>query len=474
MLRILDRKTGSVRSFTVNDAHHHIGEDVDGNENVPVGTNGSYDFSRKLKEEVVDTLRESESRYRVPGKADDEASEDNGTGLMDQIVVFPMKDKFRDEGDITYSRSNENISRWINSEDHADRLLGFGRVDPSEIEGARKMIKRFPSEYGLIGLKIHPDSEKFELDSNRVIQLFVDCARMNLPIIFHTGYISDVERIHNGVNKTISLLVENKMEYLVGHLNVIAGHFSYDDEEAFRYISHPCIYGEMSTLTSPEDFIRSAMDNISLSNFTDKTLSDFKPEVRRKLKNDFWNIFDVSTNWSNKLILGTDHPFLPRDNIVDLFECLFCSDLSEELQPSMIQNILGENLIDILPVNAHLTPSYRVKDSEGLEDESRYEKRLAQVQYYIDLIDDKGLDPGPVERKKRNAKMFVEDGNDSEALETIEKGLKIAKKGYTLARMVEERQKDEDWDRNDEYLNRALETGRKGQYSKGISILKNR
>ncbi|MFW6048143.1 MAG: amidohydrolase family protein [Candidatus Natronoplasma sp.] len=473
MLRIMDRKTGSLRTFSINDAHHHIGEDVDGNENVPVGTNGSYELSKKLEDEVIEILKDSDSRYWIPDKNFQWRDyEKHPYGLIDQFVVFPMKDKFKDEGEITYSRSNKNISQWINSEDHTDRLLGFGRADPSDIESARKMIKRFPSEYGLIGLKIHPDSERFELDSNRVIQLFVDCARMNLPIIFHTGYVSDVDKIHNGVNKTISLLVENKMEDLIGQLNVIAGHFSYDDEDAFRYLSHPCIYGELSTLTSPENFIRSAKEKISLSYFTNETLDEFKDCVQKKLRGDFWNIFDVSTNWSNKLMLGTDHPFLPRDNIIDLFECLFCSNLSEELQPSMIHNILGKNLIDILPVNAHLTPSYRAEETGETLEKSRYEKRRAQLEYYMNIISKDGLGTGPVERKKKVAALSIENGDHSEGLKTITEGLKLAKRGYTLAKMICEEKHQIDESPEDEVLKEGLETAQKGQYSKGIEIIK--
>lgn len=363
MLRLFDEETGTLRTFFVYDAHHHIGEDVDGNENVPIGNNGSYELSKKLGDEVVEMLESSTSRYRPPEKEDavlpEMEDEDHPYGLFDQMVVFPMKDKFRDDGEIPFSKSNENICRWVNADYHKRRLIGFGRVDPSGIDDARKEVKKFPDGYGLVGLKIHPDSERFHLDSNQVVQLYVDCARMGLPIIFHTGYPSDVEDIHDGINKTISLLVENDMESLVSQLNVIIGHCSYEEEEVFRYLSHPCIYGEMSTLSQPESFIRSARENISLSDFANETLDEFSDEVGGRLKSNIWDIFQVNTHWSGKLMLGTDHPFLPRENIVDLMEALFCSDLAEELEPKAIQNILGGNLIDVLPssVGLHVSTS---------------------------------------------------------------------------------------------------------------------
>jgi len=470
MLKMMDRKTGSVLTFSIYDMHHHIGEDVDGNENVPVGTEGSYEFSKRLKIEVLDRLEDADSRYRTMDETQrDPNSKSHPQGLIDQFVVFPMKDRFRDEGEIRYSRSNENISRWINSEEHSDRLIGFGRVDPGDIKSSREMLKRFPSEYGLVGLKIHPDSEKFELDSNHVIQLFVDCARLNLPIIFHTGYVSDVEKIHEGVNKTISLLVENKMEYLIGQLNVVAGHFNYDEDEAFRYISHPCIYGEMSSLKSPENFIRSAIEKINLSDFTNETLDEFKDDVSQKLKGHFWKIFDVSTNWSNKLMLGTDHPFLPRGNIVKLFECLFSSELSEELQPSTIQNLLGKNMINILPVNAHLSASYQMRDSETTLEVARYEKRRSQLEYYLNIISEEGLGTGPIERKKRSAEFSIENEDQDKAIEKITKGLTIAKKGYTLAKMLDG---GKDSHHSSEDIEKAKKAASEGMYSKGIKMLK--
>ncbi len=479
MLRLMDRKTGSVRTFFVNDAHHHIGEDVDGNENVPVGKNGSYEFSKQLGKEVKELLMDSDSRYRLkdeklvksPEHLEIEEDTHNEYGLIDQFVVFPMKDVFRDDGELRYSRSNENISQWVNSEDHSHRLLGFGRVDPSMIEDAREEIKKFTSKYGLVGLKIHPDSERFQLDSNQVIQMYIDCARMNLPIIFHTGYTHDVKKIHEGVNKTISLLVENKMESLVSQLNVIIGHFSYDDEEAFRYLSHPCIYGEMSTLKSTEDFIRSARDEVSLSKFTNVTVNEFKDSVQEKLRDHFWDIFHVSTNWSNKLMLGTDHPFLPRDNIVDLMETFFCTDLAEELQPAMIQNMLGKNLIEILPVNVHMSPSFETKEIESPV-KTKFEKRSNQVQYYIEAVQKRGVSSGPIKRNRDFATASAENGDHSKALKEITRALKIGRKAFTFAKMLEDLERDSEQRIEMEKERRALEAAERGEYSKGIKILK--
>lgn len=364
---MIDKKNDSERSYFMIDVHHHIGEDIDGNENLPIGSNGSYQFSKDLEEDVIGALKETNSRYEAADEGviknfDDQDDENYPYGLLDQMVVFPMKDRFRNDGKIPFSRSNENISEWINSEYHHKRLLGFGRLDPSDIDMARKEVERFPLEYGLVGLKIHPDSERFHLDSQKVIQLYIDCAKMNLPIIFHTGYPSDVEKIHEGVNKTISLLIENGLENLISQLNIIVGHCSYEEERVFDFLSHPCIYGEMSTLKSPESFIGSARENIKLSNFTNKTLKEFNEEVRVQLKSNFWKIFDVNSHWSGKLMLGTDHPFLPGENIVKLFEALFSSELSEDLEPTAIQNILGRNLIGVLPVTAELSSSFYMKN----------------------------------------------------------------------------------------------------------------
>lgn len=464
MLRIEDRRTGAVRDLYVIDAHHHIGEEADGKKNIPIGNNGSYQVSKKLKTDVIDKLSDTTHRYKVILESEEDEN-DYPYGLFDQFVVFPMKDHYRDEGEYTYTKSNQNIFEWISSDYHKKRLLGFGRVDPSNIEKARKEVKKFTSRYGFLGLKIHPKSEKIDLDSREIVQLYIDCTKFNIPIIFHTDYPSDVKEIHRGVNKTINILIENKLEEYISQLKVIIGHHDYINHESFRHISHPSIYAELSGLKSGKEFIEKAKGEICLSKFTNQTIDEFDGIVKTKLKDHFWELFDISTNWSSKIMIGTDHPFLPVENIVNLFEDLFDSELSEQLTLSEIQRILGRNLVDILQVNCRMKPSVVIKNKLDSK-VSHLNKKEEQIDYFLGII--KNLDEKmPVNSLKKYKNIYGWNLEGERTQEHLSDVLIKARKAEILAKML-----DENDNLDPEVIDEIYDYCEKDQYKKGIKILK--
>lgn len=465
MLRIKDRKTGYVKDLFLIDAHHHIGEELDGKKNIPIGKNGSYEFSKKLKEEIKDSLSSKEHRYSViPDPNGNEISQ----GLFDQFVVFPMKDHFREEGEYTYTKSNENVSEWTNSSDHRKRLIGFGRVDPTDIKTARKEVKKFSTKYGFFGLKVHPESEKVSLDSKEIVQLYMDCARLNMPIIFHTDYPSDVKEIHAGVNKTICILAENKLKECISQLNVIIGHFDYIDQESFRYLTHPSIYAELSGLQSTKEFIETAKKEVCLSKFTNETIQSFNAEIRATLKAHFWELFDVSTSWSSKIMMGTDHPFFPSENIVNFFEDILNTEVSHDLRLSDIQRILGKNLIDLLEVNCRIHPSVVIDDSESKE--TKYYRKKDQIEYLIERIID--IDENvPIDclNDAINHEVKDTDKKNKNMLENLNKTIVKSRKALILAKMLDEKKQNY---LDKKSIDEIYEYCEKGQYQKGIKKIK--
>ncbi len=82
--------------------------------------------------------------------------------------------------------SIDSINRFISGAAKAcpDRLTGYGAVHPGRenIPGLIKEVR----ELGLKGLKIHPDMQKFALDSPEAMEMFA-ATEGNLPIIIHTG-----------------------------------------------------------------------------------------------------------------------------------------------------------------------------------------------------------------------------------------------------------------------------------------------
>ena len=82
--------------------------------------------------------------------------------------------------------SVKSINRFISEsvKKHPDRLVGCGAIHPGQenLQGfADEMRKQ-----GLKGFKIHPDMQKFALDSREAMEMFA-AIEGKLPIIIHTG-----------------------------------------------------------------------------------------------------------------------------------------------------------------------------------------------------------------------------------------------------------------------------------------------
>ena len=80
----------------------------------------------------------------------------------------------------------DSIKRFIADtvKQHPDRLTGFGAIHPDceDIPGLIREIKGM----GLKGLKIHPDMQRFALDSPAAMEMFA-AIEGELPIVIHTG-----------------------------------------------------------------------------------------------------------------------------------------------------------------------------------------------------------------------------------------------------------------------------------------------
>ena len=121
------------------------------------------------------------------GRFYDLKMEQNGT--VDQLL------KLSDEAGIQHSyihsvaitpHSVHSINRFISgaAKSHADRLTGFGAIHP-DYEDIPGLVKE-AQDLGLKGFKIHPDMQKFALDSEASMAMFA-AIEGRMPIIIHTG-----------------------------------------------------------------------------------------------------------------------------------------------------------------------------------------------------------------------------------------------------------------------------------------------
>jgi predicted TIM-barrel fold metal-dependent hydrolase len=68
---------------------------------------------------------------------------------------------------------------------HPDRLIGFGSMHPDHPDCRAELLRIRAG--GLMGVKVHPDFQKFELDSPKAIALFREMAELHIPLLSHVG-----------------------------------------------------------------------------------------------------------------------------------------------------------------------------------------------------------------------------------------------------------------------------------------------
>ena len=183
-------------SVEVFDAHAHIGADVDGR-----------------------TMTAGQMRDHMEAAG------------VKKSIVFPLNDpNARDD----YSGPNDVI--WGAYEEHPAHFVPFFRLNPHrdyEVEFERCVDR------GFMGLKLHPVSQKFELDDPRVVRLFEMAAGIGLPVLIHAGFA--MQRIVGPLMPTVESLPE---------LRLILGHAAMVEvlEAARAFEGHPNVLFETSVV----------------------------------------------------------------------------------------------------------------------------------------------------------------------------------------------------------------------------------
>jgi hypothetical protein len=95
-------------------------------------------------------------------------------------IVFPLNDPNAHDD---YSGPNDVV--WKAHEDYPGFFVPFFRLNPHR--DYEKEFERCVGR-GFMGLKLHPVSQQFELDDERVARLLGMAAEADLPVLIHTGF----------------------------------------------------------------------------------------------------------------------------------------------------------------------------------------------------------------------------------------------------------------------------------------------
>lgn len=193
----------------------------------------------------------------------------------------------------TVPQQTESINSFIYDEcmKHKE-FFGFGTLHPG-VEDMEGEVERIIS-FGLNGIKIHPDFQKFNIDDKEAYRIY-ECIEGRLPILIHMG---DNRYTYSHPQRLVNILKD------FPKLQVIAAHFGgYQQwEEAESCLNHPNIkYDTCSSLPiiSPE-YAKKLIYKYGVENMffgTDFPMWDHEKELER--------FFDIGLSYEeNKKILA--------------------------------------------------------------------------------------------------------------------------------------------------------------------------
>ncbi len=206
------------------DAHAHIGADVDG------------------RTMTADGMRE---RMLAAG--------------VKKSIVFPLNDpNARDD----YAGPNDVV--WAAFESYPESFVPFFRLNPH-----RDYEKEFErcAERGFMGLKLHPVSQRFELDDDRVVHLFNMAADAGLPVLIHAGFA--MQRIVEPLLPTIEARPDLRL--ILGHAAMV------EVPEAVRVFEpYPNVLFETSVVRAADLYVLfSTLDPARICYGSDVPYGDF-------------------------------------------------------------------------------------------------------------------------------------------------------------------------------------------------------
>ncbi len=331
---------------------------------------------------------------------------------IDVSIVFPMQDEFgtragRYDGPIDYVPSINNIERWVNRFPFSMKIIGFARLNPWDISTVKEfddldlgalernddpVIKELDTAVqvkGLQGLKLHPRSESFSANIPQVVALLIKSAMLDIPVIFDCRAIGVARKITEGTKHAVAFLWNQNRLDLIGRLRVVIAHFGWHVAypELVEFLQFPNLYGDFSAArgaaahgfiskTDPfrtsttkgrlEALIAAMRERYSSNDEVPSALRLKNPEKFTLAALAPYYPIDLHTpHWYDKLVFGTDHPFIPYRLPVEVTIALLSRAL--DLTPLELTKLFGYNALRLIPPKFKIltspTPSASTKPS---------------------------------------------------------------------------------------------------------------
>lgn len=210
--------------------------------------------------------------------------------------------------------TNDYIAELVNG--HPEQFIGFASVDPWKDRWAVNELERSVIELGLKGLKLHPIHQAFFPNERRFYPIYEKCVELNIPVLFHSGFAAAGTGMPGGGGMKL------KYSAPIPGIDDVAADFP-DLTIIMAHPAWPWIEEQIAVaLHKPNVFV---------------DLSGWAPRyIPAEL------IRETNTRLQDKVLFGSDFPYMPPDRWLSGFEQL---DIRDEVRPKVLmenaKRILG-------------------------------------------------------------------------------------------------------------------------------------
>lgn len=224
---------------------------------------------------------------------------------VNTTIVFGFKSRY-----LGAEIPNDQIAGYVRS--HADRLIGFAGIDPSEPKEAVAELRRAREELAMPGLSVAPAAQDFHPSSSQAMRVYAQAAQLRMPIVFHTGvHVSRATKLEYARPVLLDEVARELPE-----LRIVIAHMGYPwvHETITLLLKHPNVFAEISWLLQQPWQAYQALLSAHQCGVMDKLLfgSGFPVAAASLCIESLYSL--------NHLVHGTNLPTIPREQLRGIVE----------------------------------------------------------------------------------------------------------------------------------------------------------
>ncbi len=201
--------------------------------------------------------------------------------------------------------TNDYVAELVNA--HPEQFIGFATVDPWQDSRAVSELERAVTQLGLKGLKLHPIHQAFYPGDTRFYPLYDKCAELGIPVLFHSGFAAAGIGMPGGGGMKL------KYSAPIPHIDDVAADFP-GLTVIMAHPAWPWVEEQIAVaLHKPNVYI---------------DLSGWAPRYIPPAL-----ISETNTRLQDKVLFGSDFPYLPPDRWLAGFERL---EIRDEVRPKIL------------------------------------------------------------------------------------------------------------------------------------------